>query len=156
MGQPIEECRLPLRIALGDDPSAITPSYTDEQLDSIIMGAIQMGLAPECVGLSDDKTKLDPAPPNNETFGYLILKAAHMALGGDTPVNVKTRAMQVSVNPNARRDTLRTIEMLIHQLEQKGNICGTSESSTVMASSDCATYMDKVLLCPYQYRFAPA
>ena len=50
--------------------------------------------------------------------------------------------MQVSVNPNARRDSLNTIEILIHRLSEKGNICGGTESSTVMIDVDCATYME--------------
>ena len=143
----IEDCRTPLRIALGDDPSAMVTSYTNEQLDSIIKSSIMMGIAPECLELNDDKTAIDPPPVNKDTFGMLILSAAQFVLNTDTPVNIKTRAMNVSVNPNARRDTLHAIELMIYKLEQKGNICGDGTGEAAMMSQDCMTYFDTEFYC---------
>ena len=81
MGKPIADCRIPLRLALGDDPSGLAPSYTNEQLDSIIVGAMSMGLGPDCLSLNEAGTEIEPVPPNTDTFGFLVLSAAFMALG---------------------------------------------------------------------------
>ncbi len=145
MSKPLSECYTALRIALGDDPSAIQPSFTNAQLDGILQSAIDLGLAPDCIGLNADRNALDPAPKNADTLGYYILKAALFVQTTDTPVNIKTRPMSVSVNNVARRDTLHGLERLIHELECDGNICDETANGTIIADPDCQTFLTSAL-----------
>lgn len=141
MAKPLSEIRDMMRIALGDDIAALASSYTDAQIDSIITSTVKMGLGPKCVGLNDDEDCLDPEPPNYDTLGYLILQAAFHVIGSDTPVNVKSRAMTVSVNPQHRKLTLDTIRTQIHRLQSKGNLCGNKGSASMVVTTDCHTYL---------------
>ncbi len=150
MSKLLTELYPALRVTLGDDPSAVQPIFTDAQILGYLQTSIDMGIAPSCLGLSDDRLSLDPEPPNADTLGYYILKTAYWIQSSDTPVNIKTRAMSVSVNNNARRDTLFALEAMIHELESEGEICGETGSSTVLFDVDCNTYLYNAFRdCPY-------
>ena len=149
MAKALSDLYTHLRISLGDDPSGLQPSYSDEQCKNILQAAVEMGLAPECITLSVDRQSIDPDPPNNDTLGLFIIKAALFVQGSDTPVDIRTRPMSVSVNNVARRDTLYALERMAYELENNGKICGASGNRTVIVDVDCHTYLCSELRdCP--------
>lgn len=141
----ISEFHEGMRIALGDEGVAGSWDFDDDRLSAAIRTTVRAGFVP-CVRVKEgDNTKLDPAPPNADTWGYLLLKACFMLRGGETPRSVTTRSMSVNVQPIARRDSLTALETLISNLEEKGNLCGkasdTSDKTLFVAVHDFMTHV---------------
>lgn len=114
-----------MRAALGDEGVTGSYDWSDERLAAGIRTIIRAGFV-SCVGIkTGDTAKLDPAPPNPDTWGYIMLKACFLLRGGETPRSINTRAMSVNVQPIARRDSLMALEVLLSNLEERGNICGS-------------------------------
>lgn len=134
-----------VRLLVGDRGDvAIGYDYEAEQIDAALRTVVRSGWLP-CVAVkSGDPTKLDPAPPNPDTWGWLVAKAAHLLIGGDTPISYKTRALSAFQDPAARRDTLTHIEAMLSDIDARGNLCGDADSrgnSGLFATvADVATY----------------
>lgn len=134
-----------MRIALGDEGIAGSYDFDDARLSAAIRTTVRAGFVP-CVAVKPgDPLKLDPAPPNADTWGYLLLKSCFLLRGGETPRSITTRSMSVNVQPIARRDSLMALETLISDLEAKGNLCGsatdTSDKTLFVAVHDFITHV---------------
>jgi len=131
-----------MRAALGDEGESGSYDYLNEQLDAALRTVVKAGMVP-CVGISADKTKLDPAPPNADTWGFIMFKACLILRGGAVARSVRTRAFSESVQPMANRDTVHHLEGVIADIEAKGNLCGaagdTSDKGLFVAHQDVVT-----------------
>jgi hypothetical protein len=98
-----------------------------------------------------DITKLDPAPPNPDTWGYLMFKSCLILRAGSVARSVRTRAFSTSVQPMAHRDTVHNLETAISDIEAKGNVCGsateTSDKGLFIANQDVVTLCRSWLSC---------
>lgn len=134
-----------LRALVGDEGSpAAGYDYVDEQLDGALRTVVRMGWLP-CLSVSSaDPSKLEAEPPNPDTWGWLVAKAAHILIGGETPVSIRTRAISVLADPAARRDSLAYIEAMLSEIDARGNLCGPAGSvapgSLFGAVGDVVTY----------------
>lgn len=140
-----------VRVLLGDGGSdAEGWDYEEEQIANAISMIVNSGFLP-CVAIkAGDATKLDPAPPNRATWGWLVAKAAHILIGGANPVSYKTRALSVFQDAAVRRDSLTFIEAMLSELDGSGNVCGTAEDveyqGLFQVAADLATYC-KIGIC---------
>lgn len=140
-----------MRAALGDEGVAGSYDYLDEQLGAAVRTVVKAGMI-RCVAVkTGDPTKLDPAPPNPDTWGYLMFKAALMLRGGAVARSVRTRAFSTSVQPMAHRDTVHNLEAQIAEIEAKGNLCGnandTDDKGLFIANQDVLTICRSWLRC---------
>jgi hypothetical protein len=112
--------------SLAGDQGDLATGYDllDEQLDAALRTVVRMGFLP-CLTL-DDAGRLAEAPPNADTWGFLAAKAAHILIGGDTPVSIRTRAISLLADPAARRDSLAYIESMLSEIDARGNLCATT------------------------------
>lgn len=114
-----------LRALIGDGGSLATGyDYMDEQLDGALRTVVKMGFVP-CLAL-EDEASLVAAPANADTWAFLVAKAAHVFYGGANPVNIRTRAISVTQEAAARRDSLSWIETMLSDIDARGNVCGTA------------------------------
>ncbi len=140
-----------MRAALGDEGVAGSYDFLDDQLAAAIRTVIKAGMIP-CVSVkTGDTTKLDPAPPNPDTWGYLLFKAALLLRSGAVARSVRTRAFSTSVQPMAHRDTVHNLEAQIAEIEAKGNLCGSATETTdkglFIANQDVVTICRTWLAC---------
>lgn len=134
-----------VRALIGDEGDAVGGyDYLEAQLNGALRSVVRMGFIP-CLALdSQDANKLAAEPPNPDTWGYLVAKAAHILVGGETPVSIRTRALSVLADPAARRDSLAYIESMLSEIDARGNICGLITDTTTKglfgAVGDVVTY----------------
>lgn len=115
-----------LRTVLGDAGTAATGyDYHAEQLDGALATVVNMGFVP-CVSVDPSGEALVEPPVNPATWGFMVAKAAHLLIGGATPESFRTRALSITVEASARRDTLSHIEAMLSELEAGGNVCGVA------------------------------
>lgn len=131
MAQALSALRSNLRTILQDVGTAGVYAYSDQSCDDLIRTVIQTGIGPAGVGLNDALDALDPEPSTPDARGYLVLKAALLAIGGTTGFNWKTRSMTVTMNPMERKHTLDHLRRTIAKLEADGDPHGTGLSSGV-------------------------
>lgn len=113
-----------VRALVGDEGDLATGyDLLDAQLGAALRTVVRMGFVP-CLALDADPEKLAVEPPNPDTWGYLAAKAAHLLIGGETPVSIRTRALSVQADPAARRDSLAYIESMLSEIDARGNVCG--------------------------------
>lgn len=134
-----------VRVLVGDGGSPAEGwDYEDDQISAAIRAVVQSGWLP-CVDIKQaDPNVLSPAPPNRATWGWLVAKAAHLLIGGESAVSYKTRALSVYQEASARRDKQVFIEGLLSDLDASGNVCGTADDVEYKGlfgtAADLATY----------------
>ena len=89
-----------------------------------------MGFIPS-LAMGSASDALAAAPSNPDTWGYLVAKAAHILVGGAQPVNLRTRAISLSSDPSARRDSLSYIEAMLSEIDSSGNVGGSASDTSV-------------------------
>lgn len=121
-----------VRALIGDEGDLPTGyDYQESQLDAALRTVVRMGFLP-CLALDAlNPAKLADPPSNPDTWGYLAAKAAHILIGGETPVSIRTRALSVLSDPAARRDSLSYIEAMLCEIDSRGNLCGSATATTV-------------------------
>ena len=129
MAYPLTTFHEAVRALLGDEGDiSVGFDYVDAQLNAALRTVVRMGHVP-CLSLSGADNLLD-APPNPDTWGYLVAKAAQILIGGATPVTIRTRALSVTADPSGRRDSLSYIETMISDIDARGNVCGGAGDTT--------------------------
>jgi len=121
-----------LRTLLGDDGDLTAGyDYTDAQLSGALRSVVRMGFLP-CLSLlaGVNPDSLADAPPNPDTWGYLVAQAARILIGGAPVESIRTRAMSVLVDPAARRDAVTFLDTMISDLDARGNLCGTAADTS--------------------------
>ncbi len=115
-----------VRALVGDEGDTATGfDVADAQVDAALRTVVRMGQVPSLLmGATTDV--LQAAPGNPDTWGYLVAKAAHILIGGAQPVSIRTRALSLSSDPAARRDSLTFIEAMISEIDARGNVGGTA------------------------------
>ena len=141
-----------VRALLGDEGDAVAGfDVQDAQINGSLRTVVRMGFVP-CLLLdpANDAQLLAP-PANADTWAYLVAKAAHILIGGDTPISIRTRALSVMADPAARRDSLAYIESMLSEIDARGNVCGsasdTGHKGLFGAVGDVVTYC-KLWGCP--------
>ena len=115
-----------LRALVGDEGDLATGyDYSDSQLSAALRTVVHMGFVPS-LSIGSKPDVLANAPGNPDTWGFLVAKAAHILIGGATPVSLRTRAISLETNPSARRDSLTYIELMLSDIDARGNVGGTS------------------------------
>lgn len=116
-----------VRALAGDDGDLATGyDYTEEQLEAALRTVVRTGFL-HCLAVDPlDNSQLIAPPPNQDTWGYLAAKAAHILIGGEMPVSIRTRAMSVMTDPAARRDSLAYLESMLSEIDARGNLCGSA------------------------------
>lgn len=132
-----------VRALLGDEGDDATGyDYVTAQLDAALRTVIRAGYLP-CLSLAGTDA-LVSAPANPDTWGFLVAKAAHILIGGTTPVSIRTRALSVMADPAGRRDSMSYIETMISDIDARGNVCGgagdTSSKGLFGSLADVATF----------------
>ena len=133
-----------LRALVGDEGDLATGyDYSEAQLSAALRSVVRMGFVPSLVmGTTTDA--LAAAPVNPDTWGFLVAKAAHILIGGATPVNLRTRAISLSSDPSARRDSLAYIEAMLSDIDARGNVGGLATDTTTKGlfgtMADVVTY----------------
>ncbi len=114
-----------VRALMGDEGNIVGGyDILDAQLDGGLRTVVRMGFVP-CLSLDPaNSAQLVDAPINPDTWAYLAAKAAHILIGGDTPISIRTRALSVLADPAARRDSLAYIESMLSEIDARGNVCG--------------------------------
>lgn len=122
---PLSNFHESVRALIGDEGDSVGGyDYLAEQLDGALRSVVRMGFVP-CLAIdAQDSAALAAEPVNADTWGYLVAKAAHILVGGETPVSIRTRALSVLADPAARRDSLAYIESMISEIDARGNVCG--------------------------------
>lgn len=143
MAYPLYNFHESVRALLGDDGDDATGfDYVTAQLNAALRTVIRAGYLP-CLAL-DGSENLASAPANPDTWGYLVAKAAHILIGGATPVSIRTRALSVMADPAGRRDSMSYIETMLSDIDARGNVCGgagdTSHKGLFGTLADVATY----------------
>lgn len=146
MSYQLSEFHEAVRALLGDEGDEIEGyDYRAAQLDSALRTVVRMGFLP-CLSLDSGSppVALVEAPANPDTWAYLAAKAAHILVGGSSPVSFRTRALSVTTEAAARRDTLSYIEKMISDIDARGNVCGkstdVSHKGLFAAVGDVITY----------------
>ncbi len=131
------------RALLGDEGDDVAGyDFQSAQLAASLRTVVRMGHIPGVTlsGLND----LSAEPPNPDTWGYLVARAAHILIGGAAPVNIRTRALSISSDPSGRRDSLSFIETMISDIDARGNVGGgagdTGSKGLFGTLADVATY----------------
>lgn len=119
-----------VRALIGDEGNLAEGfDYRDEQISGALRTVVQSGWLP-CLSIDlTDRESLDVAPPNPDTWGYLVAKAAHVLIGGATPISIRTRALSVLADPAARRDSMSHVEAMLSEIDARGNLCGAAEDT---------------------------
>lgn len=119
-----------VRALAGDEGDVVSGfDLTDSQLNAALRTVVRLGFLP-CLAIDSSYTdSLVAEPPNADTWGFLAAKAAHILIGGETPVSIRTRALSVLADPAARRDSLAYIESMLSDIDARGNLCGTASAS---------------------------
>lgn len=122
---PLSTFHEAVRALIGDEGDAVAGyDYQESQLNGALRTVVRMGFVP-CLALDpQDQESLADAPANPDTWAYLVAKAAHILIGGETPVSIRTRAISVLADPAARRDSLAYIESMLSEIDGRGNVCG--------------------------------
>ena len=115
-----------VRALVGDEGDLATGyDYAEAQLSAALRTVVRMGQVPS-LAMAASADALAAEPGNPDTWGYLAARAAHVLIGGATPVNLRTRAISLSTDPSARRDALSYIETMISEIDSRGNVGGTA------------------------------
>lgn len=116
---------------MGDEGDLATGfDYVDAQINGALRTAVRMGHVP-CLSLAvGDPESLAAEPSNPDTWGYLVAKAAHILIGGQTPISIRTRALSVMSDPAGRRDSLSYIETMLSDIDSRGNVCGSASDTS--------------------------
>lgn len=133
-----------MRALLGDEGDPASGyDYVAEQLDGALRTVVRMGFLP-CLTIAPDSGYLTDAPVNPDTWGYLVARAALLMLGGAAPINIRTRAISVSSDAGARRDSLAAVEAMVCEIDARGNVCGaagdTGHKGLFSSVGDVVTY----------------
>ena len=134
-----------VRALIGDEGDSVAGyDYQAAQLDGALRTVIRMGFVPCLAVDSSAADSLAAAPLNADTWAYIVAKAAHLLIGGETPVSIRTRAISVLADPAARRDSLAYIESMLSEIDARGNVCGLATDTTAKglfgAVGDVVTY----------------
>ncbi|NQX02893.1 hypothetical protein HQ447_19725 [bacterium] len=132
-----------VRALLGDEGDLASGfDYVDAQLNAALRTVIRAGYLP-CLSLNGMDNLLS-APLNPDTWGFLAAKAAHILIGGATPVSIRTRALSVMADPAGRRDSMSYIETMLSDIDARGNVCGgagdTSHKGLFGSVADVVTF----------------
>lgn len=143
---PLQNFHESVRALVGDQGDLATGyDYLDAQLNAALRTVVKMGHVP-CLAMDSgsNEESLVSAPINPDTWGYLAAKAAHILVGGNTPISVRTRALSYMADPAGRRDSLSYIEAMLSDIDARGNVCGSATDTTAKglfgAIGDVVTY----------------
>lgn len=134
-----------VRALVGDEGDLATGyDYSEAQLSAALRTVVRMGQVPS-LAMAATPDALAAEPGNPDTWGYLAAKAAHVLIGGATPVNLRTRAISLSTDPSARRDALAYIEAMLSEIDARGNVGGTAQDTGTKGLF--GTMMDLMTYC---------
>lgn len=144
MSYPLSTFHEAVRSLIGDEGDLATGfDVADVQVSAALRTVVRMGQVPS-VRMSSDPGALAAEPVNPDTWGYLVAKAAHVLIGGAQPVTIRTRALSLSSDPAARRDSLTFLESMISEIDARGNVGGlatdTGTKGLFGTMSDLMTY----------------